>query len=107
MADVTAIFGLIGMASIGLATAVLGSISKRMGQVTHTPPYYIGLYISSALFMVSVVARLVNWLRNVQPAELNGDPGVIILYIGLPALAVTLGVIVAWRYWSWLLAERG
>ena len=107
MSDVTAIFGLIGMASIALATAVLGSISKRMGQVTHTPPYYIGLYISSALFLVSVVVRLVNWLQNVQPAALNSDPGSIVLYIGLPALAITLAVIVAWRYWSWLLAERG
>ena len=27
-------------------------------------------------------------------------------YLGLPAIAVTMGVISAWRYWSWLLAER-
>jgi hypothetical protein len=31
----------------------------------------------------------------------------VILYTVLPALSVTLGVAVIWRYWSWLLAERG
>lgn len=107
MADITGIFGLFGMASIALAMAVLGSVSRRMGEVTHTPRYYIGLYIASALMVVSAVARLANWLGNANPANLNRDAGTIMLYIGLPALAVTLAVIVAWRYWSWLLAERG
>jgi hypothetical protein len=37
---------------------------------------------------------------------LSNETGWVLLYNGLPALAVTLGLFVAWRYWSWLLAER-
>src|SRR5512135_3569141 len=104
--DGTGPFDLFGMASITVAILVLALLSKRLGAVTHTPRYYLGLYGSAALMAVSVLARLLNWLKRTDAANINSDPVWILLYIGLPAVAVTLGVIVAWRYWSWLLAER-
>ncbi len=101
------IFSVFGLASIALAMTVMAQLSKRLGAVTHTPRYYIGFYIAAALMGISVLARFYNWLTNADIGTLNADPGWILLYIGLPALAVTLAVMVAWRYWSWLLAERG
>jgi hypothetical protein len=98
------IFSLLGMISVIIAMIVLGLLSKRIGAVTHSPRYYIGLYVAAALMGISVLGRLVNWLQRVDP---NGDPGWILLYIGLPTVAVTIALISAWRYWSWLLAERG
>jgi hypothetical protein len=103
----TGIFSVLGIVSIVLAMVILGHLSKRLGAVTHTPRYYIGFYGAAALMGISAVVRLLDWLRGVDLSSLNSDPGWILLYIGLPALAVTLAVITAWRYWSWLLAERG
>jgi chromate transport protein ChrA len=107
MQDSTGLLDLFGMASIALAMIVLALLSKRLGAVTHTPRFYRGFYISAALMMAAVSARLLNWLQNTDPALINSDPVSILLYVGLPVLAITLAVIVAWRYWSWLLAERG
>jgi hypothetical protein len=107
MAIGTEIFSVFGIVSIVLAMVVLGRLSKRLGAVTHTPRYYIGFYTAAALMSISVLVRLFDWLRKADLSSLNSDPGWILLYIGLPALAVTLAVITAWRYWSWLLAERG
>lgn len=84
---------------------ILGLLSKRLGQVTRAPRYYIGLYIGAALMGISAFARLMN--VNVPADSLRADPLWVLLYIGFPALGVTLSVIVVWRYWSWLLAERG
>jgi hypothetical protein len=100
----TQIFSLFGMASVIVAMIVLGLLSKRMGAVTHSRRYYLGLFVAAVLMGISVLVRLVNWLQHTDP---NGDPVWILFYIGLPTISVTLGVISAWRYWSWLLAERG
>jgi hypothetical protein len=101
------IFSAFGLASVTLAMTIVAQLSKRLGAVTHTPRYYFGFYIAAVLMGISVLARLYNWVTNADVNALNADPGWILLYIGLPALAVTLAVMVAWRYWSWLLAERG
>lgn len=108
MFDWTGLFGLIGVASIALALVVLGLLSKRLGSVTRLPRYYRGFYVAAALVAISVVARLLNIGRGPSAAlELASDPLWVLLYIGFPAIGITLGVVIAWRYWSWLLAERG
>ena len=104
--DITGLFGLLGMSSIGMTMFILGLLSKRLGAITHTPPFYKGLYVSATLVAVSVLIRLTNLLHSTDSTTLHDDPVWVLLYIGLPVVAVTLAVIVAWRYWSWLLAER-
>lgn len=88
---------------MGMALVVIGLLSRRLGEATRAAPYHIGFYVAAGLVLVSVLARLFNLLF--VPATVD-DPLWIALYSGLPALAVTIGVFVAWRYWSWLLAER-
>jgi hypothetical protein len=93
------------------ALVVLGQLSKRLGSATQTPPYYVGFYVSALLVIGGVVVRLLDFisaqgdvltLQETRPDVLLR----VLLYNGLPALGITIGVIVAWRYWSWLLAER-
>jgi hypothetical protein len=56
----------------------------------------------------SVLARLLNIGRGEDIADTLGqNPVSVLFYVGLPAIAITLGLVAAWRYWSWLLAERG
>lgn len=107
MVDWMGLFGLLGPVSIAVALLVMGLLSKRLGSVIRTPRYYIGFFVAAALMAASILARLLNLGRGAAAAaELHHDPVWVFLYVGLPATAVTLGIVVAWRYWSWLLAER-
>jgi hypothetical protein len=102
------LFALVGPASVAIALVVMGLLSRRLGSVMRTPRYYVGFFIAAALMIVSVLARVLNVGHGDNFAALLGQNAVsVILYIGLPSIAITTGLIVAWRYWSWLLAERG
>ena len=94
------LLGLIGPLGIFVMLVVLGLLSKRLGSVTRTRPYYIGFYVSAVLIGISILARLMD----ANPTA--GGLTAVIFYVGVPGLAVIIGVIVAWRYWSWLFAER-
>jgi hypothetical protein len=99
------------LAAIGVALVVMALLSKKLGSATQTPPYYVGFYVSALLVLGGVVVRLLDfiWAQADVLALREGRPDAVLrvlLYNGLPAFGVTIGVIVAWRYWSWLLAER-
>ena len=93
----------IGQLGIVFALIVLAQLSKRLGLMTHAKPYYRGFYVAAVLLLVSTAVRFFNDFLLRQDTK---QIGWILLYDGLPALAISLGVVVAWRYWSWLLAER-
>ena len=100
--------GVLGPLSIAVLFVILGLLSRRLGRVTRTPPYYLGLHLAAALMGISALARLVNLGRgSAEAVALRQEIVYIIALTGLPALSVTIGVFVIWRYWSWLLAERG
>ncbi|HLU12286.1 MAG TPA: hypothetical protein VK003_21590 [Oceanobacillus sp.] len=99
--------GLCGPASIGIALVILGLLSKRLGSATRAPNYYIGFYVAAGLVFLSVAVQAANLLFDLASGDELIESWVwVFLYNGLPALGVTVGVIFAWRYWSWLLAER-
>jgi hypothetical protein len=105
--DWTGALSLLGPLSIGSALIVLGWLSRRLGEVTRDTSYYRGFYLAAGLVSVGVVARLANLGYGAEAAaRLHRNLLWVLLYHGVPALGVTLGVIIAWRYWSWLLAER-
>jgi hypothetical protein len=101
------IFGLCGPASIGLALIILGLLSRRLGSATRAPGYHIGFYVAAGLLFLSVAAQVANLTFDLATEdELTQSLLWVLLYNGLPALGVTVGVVFAWRYWSWLLAEH-
>lgn len=106
--DWAGLLGLLGPVAITVALVVMGLLSKRFGSVTRTPRYYVGFFVAAGLMAVSILGRLLTIGRGQSTTmELNHDPIWVFLYIGLPAVALTLSIVIAWRYWSWLLAERG
>jgi len=106
--DWAGLLGLAGPLAIFVLLIVLGLLSRRMGSVTLTPPYYLWFYVAALLMGISLVARTINVGRGRAAAiVLHEDPIMIILYVFLPAVALTIAAVVTWRYWSWLLAERG
>jgi len=94
----------LGLALLAASLVLLALLSRRLGRVTHAPPYYIGLLVAAGLLLLAAGIRLVNNLRGVDASAASG--WWVAAYTGLPALAITTALVFAWRYWSWLLAER-
>ncbi len=99
--------GLIAPLSLMVMLVVLGLLCRRFGQATGAAPYYLGLFIGAFLIGVSLFVRVANLLLGFSEALAQQQaPAWALLYDGLPALGLTLALVAAWRYWSWLLADR-
>jgi len=105
--DITAILSLFGQVSVGVVMVLLARLSHRLGEVTHARQHYVWLYVSAVLMWISVGIQLVMLGQGVDGAQqLQQDVGWVLLIKGLPTLGITIALVVAWHYWSWLLAER-
>jgi hypothetical protein len=102
--NIGALIGLLGPVSITVTLIVVGLLSRRLGAQTHIKPYYLGFFAAAILMLISIAARLLDIIFH--PESFANSLLWVLLADGLPAAAVTIGVIFAWRYWSWLLAER-
>jgi hypothetical protein len=101
------ILGLLGYFATGIALIVLARLSQRLGHVTHARPYFIGNYIAAGLVWMGLLTRLYYIVKGSEFLDAASlDMLYILLSDGLPAIGVTLGLVVTWFYWSWLLAER-
>ena len=100
MNNILAFLGLLGPVSVIVALIVIAQLSQRLGAVTKRPPIYRWFYVSVALIVVCVLERVVAlFVPNAFNTELLYD---------IPfATALVIAVVIAWRYWSWLLSERG
>jgi hypothetical protein len=90
-----------------LSLWVMAQISRRFGEVTHRPPLYRWFYVAQVLLISPVMVRLLAiGLSHRENQELGGNT-LRALCHDLPlALSITLSVIVAWRYWGWLIYAR-
>lgn len=86
---------------------VLALISRRLGRVTRAAPHYIAFLVAAVFVAAGLTARALDAAYGADPVAVHGNSGALLLYAVLPALGLTLAVVAAWRYWSWLLAERG
>lgn len=101
------IAGLLGYLAMAIALIVLGRLSQRLGQVTHAKPLYLGHYFAATLVILGIVARFYFiTIGQSSPQAANQNLVYTLLNDGLTALGMTIGLIVTWHYWSWLLAER-
>jgi uncharacterized membrane protein YphA (DoxX/SURF4 family) len=79
---------------------VMAQISRRFGEVTHRPPFYRGFYGAMVLLLVPLGVRLLA-------IGGSGDSTIEELLYNLPlVISMTLAVIIAWRYWGWLVYAR-
>jgi hypothetical protein len=90
-----------------LTVWVLAQISRRFGEVTHRPPLYRGFFVAIGLMICPLVMRLLAiGLTDRQNADW-GDNSIEAAIHDIPlAVGITLSVIVAWRYWGWLVYAR-
>jgi hypothetical protein len=92
------LLGAVGPASVSMALIVSGLLSQRLGAVTKMPRYYRWFFVAAGLVAISALARLLGMG--------GADSTLSLVYTVSFALGVTVGLVVAWRYWSWLFGEQ-
>jgi hypothetical protein len=106
---VAALGGSLGLLSLILASWVLVQLSKRLGEVTKMPRYYRGFYLSMACLSIAVVAHFLRMsvflAEELGPPVFHSDVFYLCIYYIPLATGMTLGLAIAWRYWSWLFRE--
>ncbi|MBN2305306.1 MAG: hypothetical protein JXQ72_12545 [Anaerolineae bacterium] len=86
---------------------MLAQISRRFGEVTHRPPLYRGFYLAMVLLVLPLGVRLLAiGLTDDEIKDLGGGSSNAMLHDVPLALSVTVAVVIAWRYWGWLVYAR-
>jgi len=97
----------LGLVAVGVALVVQARLSQRLGSVTGSRKRFRWLYVAALLVWTGAAVRYYIQTGNQFPLE---APTAKLVYTivsdGLPAIGITLGLVVTWYYWSWLLAER-
>jgi len=108
---VGAILGSMGLVSILYALVILAQFGRKLGAVTKMKPFYRGYYVSAVCVALALVTRFIR--AAVFWAPYNAIPLVLdsvlfnLLFYHLPlAIGLSLGLVLTWHYWSWLLKER-
>jgi hypothetical protein len=105
----TAPLGSLGLLAVIYAFYILANLSRRYGEVIRLAPYYRGFYIGMILIGVAFIGHMMQatvvLAPEQAPALLNAEWFYLLTYYLPLALGVTIGLGVAWRYWSWILQE--
>lgn len=105
--DMLILLSAVAPAALMLGLWVLAQISRRFGEVTHRPPLYRGFYIAMGLLAFPLIARLLAiGLTDQQIGDLGHNAPEALLHDIPFAGGVTLALIIAWRYWGWLVYAR-
>ena len=88
---------------------ILGNLSRRYGQVIRLPPYYRGFHAAMVLITAAFISHLIRdsviVALDAAPPLLKEDWFYLLTYYVPLALAIAIGAVVAWRYWSWIVKE--
>jgi hypothetical protein len=108
---VGAILGSVGLFSLIYALLILAQFGRKLGAVTKMRPYYKGYHLAACCVGLALVMRFIRatvfWAApDTIPALLNSPTFYLLLYHLPLAIGVSLGLVITWHYWSWLLKER-
>jgi hypothetical protein len=108
---VGAVLGALGLFSILYALLILAQFGRKLGAVTKMKPFYSGYYVAACCVGLALVVRFVRatvfWApRDTIPSLLNSPLFYLLLYHLPLAIGLSLGLVITWHYWSWLLKER-
>jgi hypothetical protein len=108
---VGAILGSVGLFSLIYALLILAQFGRKLGAVTKMRPYYKGYHLAACFVGLALVMRFIRatvfWAApDTIPALLNSPTFYLLLYHLPLAIGVSLGLVITWHYWSWLLKER-
>ncbi len=103
------VLGILGTLSLMVLFYVLAKLSERFGAVIKMAPifryYYLGvIFLAIGSITHFIVAALLT--SGNSPVWLVA-PWFLLLAYHLPlAIGLTIGLVITWRYWSWLVTEH-
>ena len=104
------LLGALSTLSLLVILYVLAKLSERFGTVIKMRPRYRYYYIGLSLVFIGWIAQLLVMVVGLMPTSaqfwLNSSWFLLLAYYLPVALGVTIGLVITWRYWSWLVAER-
>jgi len=104
------IFSAIAPLAIVILFHILAKLSRRFGSVLQMNAVYKWYYLAEGLGIIAVLAHL--WqasaiLSSPSAPSVALSPAFILFLHHLPmAAAVTIGLVVTWKYWRWLIIEE-
>ena len=100
------ILGTLGTLSIMFLFYILARLSERLGSVERMAPLYRYYYVALIFLALGGATHLLVARVSLTPATFPAwllSPWFVLLTHYLPlALGVTIGIVITWRYWSWL-----
>lgn len=89
---------------------ILARISERFGAVIKMAPifryYYVGLVFLAISLVTHFVVVYVLLALEKTPAWVNSSLFLLLAYHLPLAIGLSLGLVITWRYWSWLVTEQ-
>jgi hypothetical protein len=111
MTTLLSLGGSLGLLGVAYLLVVLGLLSSRLGAVLKMPPMYRWFYLGAALVGLAWLAYLARVSLAADPSQTASlaspaaEAWLLLLYHLPLAAGLTIGLVVAWRYWAWLLNE--
>jgi hypothetical protein len=103
---ITSILGSFGILSIIILFVILAKLSQRFGAVIKMPPVYRYYYTALVLLAISYITHVVS-VTDIISVETTLAWVLLATYYLPLVFGVTLGLIITWRYWNWLVTEPG
>ncbi len=104
------LFGTLGTLSIIFLFYILARLSERLGTVQRMDARYRYYYVALLFLAIGYVAHLLVVRVNITPESFPhwlASPWFLLFAHYLPlTVGVTLGLIITWHYWSWLVMEQ-
>ena len=99
--------GPMGLIGLLFVLDVYYNLSRRLGEVNRMPPYYRRFLIGSGFVVVALIAQVIRVAAHIScdlrvSFILSPHFGLIAFHIPL-LIGISISVLTAWRYWSWLL----
>ncbi len=104
------LLGTLGVLSLVILFYILAKLSERFGSIIRMKPLYRYYYVALIFLIIGCITQLVVAQATLTPQNVSiwfVDPWFLFAAYHLPlTIAVTIGLIVTWRYWSWLITEQ-
>ena len=109
MATVT-LLGTLGTLSVIILFYILAKLSEKFGSVIKMSPIFRYYYVALGFWIIGFITHLLVARAVLTPESTSAwfvAPWFLLLAYHLPlAIGVTIGLVITWRYWSWLVTER-
>ncbi len=102
--------GTVGTLSLLALFYILAKLSERFGSVIKMQPLYRYYYLALIFLAIASLAHLAVAKSVSAPGSIpdwfNSTLFLLLAYHLPLTIGVTIGMVITWRYWSWLVTEQ-